>query len=272
MPERNSDKGKTSTGWVRTALAVFALWLSALAAQAADWAACEAMLRWTGAPAYRGETPDHDLLCRKGYVLAHNAERKVADWVLEELTHERLTGPATRESGRFRQDPDIGERGASPKDYARTGYDRGHLAPAANMRWDDGAMAESFYMTNMAPQVGIGFNRGIWKTLEERVRDWAGSRDRLIVITGPIYGDRPKTIGQEKDVAVPEAFYKIAYDPERKRAIAFLLLNKSAPSNALPEHIVTVREIEERTGLDFLATLSKRDQNRIETSRQPMWR
>lgn len=253
-------------------LILFATAFFAVGAVAADFGACETMLRWTGAPVYRGDRPEHDILCRKGYVLSHNAERKVADWVLEELTRDRLAGMATRDDGSFRVDPDITERSATLKDYRGSGYDRGHLAPAGDMSWDKTAMAESFYLTNMAPQVGIGFNRGIWKALEGRVRDWAEHRERLIVVTGPIYGDGAKTIGVAKDVAVPEAFYKIAYDPDRKRAIAFVLPNKSTPTAKLPEHIVTVREIEELTGLDFLAALTKREQNRIEKIRQPMWR
>lgn len=269
---RHSQVDFRLAGMMRFAAALIAFWMVSAATVAADIEACRDMLRWTGAPAYRGDEPEHELLCRKGYVLALNVDRKVADWVLEVLTPDRLEGNAKRESGRFKTDPDIGTKGATPDDYKRSQFDRGHLAPAGDMRWDKEAMIESFYMTNMAPQVGPGFNRGIWKSLEERMRDWAGNRARLIVITGPIYGESTKTIGEAKDVAVPDAFYKIAYDPERKRAIAFLLQNKAAPTEKLPEHIVTVRDVEERTGLDFLAALPRRDQNRIETSRQPMWR
>lgn len=260
------DRDMMKKAFVFAALLVAA----STAALALDIGECDAMIRWTGAPVYRGDEPDHDVLCRRGYILAHNTERKVPDWVLEELTPDRFKGSADRKNVVFKADTDIAAKSAAPKDYARSGYDRGHMAPAGDMKWDDEAMAESFYMTNMAPQVGVGFNRGIWKSLEERIRDWAGHRERLIVITGPIYGERVKTIGA--GVAVPEAFYKIAYDPDRKRAIAFLLPNKAAPDRTLPDRIVTVREIEEKTGLDFLAILSKRDQNRIERNRQPMWR
>jgi endonuclease G len=249
-----------------------ALGLGLANASAADVGSCEAMLRHTGRPVYRIAEPDHDVLCRKGYVLAHNAERKVADWVLEELTAERLVGPADRRRARFLGDPDVGARGAAPGDYRGFPYHRGHLAAAEDMKWSQEAMAESFYMTNVAPQVGRGFNTGVWKSLEARMRRWAARRERLIVITGPIYGPASRGIGPAGDIAVPEAFFKIAYDPDRKHAIAFLLPNQSGSAKYLAERIVAIREIEDLTGLDFLTALSRRDQNRIETIRWPMWR
>lgn len=230
------------------------------------------MLRHTGAPVYRIAEPDHDVLCRKGYVLSHNAERKVADWVLEELTAERLVGSADRKRIGFRRDPDLGARGAGPRDYRGSDFHRGHLAAAEDMKWSHEAMVESFYMSNVAPQVGKGFNTGIWKSLETRMRRWAASRESLIVITGPVYGPASRGIGPAGDIAVPEAFFKIAYDPVRRHAIAFLLPNQKSDARRLAERIVPIKDIEDLTGLDFLVALSRPEQDRIETGRWAMWR
>jgi endonuclease G len=245
------------------------------------WAAdCTKMTELTGAPAYRGDAPEHQILCRLGYVLAHNPEHRVPDWVLELLTPDRFSGPGDRdeEGNPFAADPDLdpSERSELP-DYTGSGFDRGHMAPAASMKFSREAMRESFYLSNMAPQVGIGLNRGIWAELEEITRTWTCGRGRLVVITGPIYGERPKRAKAGSSVHVPEAFYKIAYDPDRRRAIAFVLPNKKidkrgrSAEEALKDHIVSIHDIEDRTGLDFLSALSRRDQNRLESRKAAMW-
>ena len=96
----------------------------------------------------------------------------------------------------------------------------GHQAPAANAKFDQQAMNETFLLSNMAPQVGIGFNRHAWSYLEKAIRGWVlcGGRDRLYVITGPIYSQNAdKVLGANK-IAIPDAFYKIVYDPESETA------------------------------------------------------
>ncbi len=245
----------------------------------AQIAECAPMVRDIGAPEYKGNPPEHMILCRIGYVLSHNAERRTPDWVVELLTPDRFAGPGDRkqEGDPFAPDPDLaaGER-AELKDYRRSGFDRGHMAPAASMKFSIEAMRQSFYLSNMAPQVGRGLNRHIWADLEALVRDWTCDRGRLVVVTGPIYeDDRPRTIGDA--VAVPSAFYKIAYDPKAKRAIAFILPNaavnaKGKPAvEALKAFVATVREVEERSGLDLFAGLSRRDERRIEAVKSTMW-
>jgi endonuclease G, mitochondrial len=110
------------------------------------------------------------LLCRMGYLLSHSVETKTPIWVAEHLTSEKADGTTVqRESAKFQPDPDLikGER-AELKDYAKSGYDRGHMAPAADMKWDRDAMTECFYLSNMVPQTGRGMNQGIWKNLEEK--------------------------------------------------------------------------------------------------------
>jgi endonuclease G len=204
-----------------------------------------------------------DLLCRKGFALAHNPERKTADWVAEHLTRERTHGPVDRLKN-FRGDPELksGTR-AVDSDYTNSGYARGHMAPAANMQWDPLAMYHSFFLSNVAPQNGP-MNSGAWSQLEELVRDWAVDRGALYVFTGPIYGANPKTIGKSK-VAVPSHVYKIVFDPVRVDAIAFLFPNEPTGAKTLPDFLTSVDDVEARTGLDFLSAIASDVQAVIES-------
>ena len=226
----------------------------------------------TGSPTYRGEEPPHDLLCREGYVLSHNAETKMPDWVLERLTPERFKGRAKRAQDMFKADPNLPPvRRSTPGDYRGSGFDKGHMAPAADMKFAMQAMIESFYMSNMSPQVGIGFNRHIWARLEDQMRIWAECLGTLVVVTGPIYGEAPKRM-QGTDIPIPEAFYKVVYDPDRRRAIGFRLPNKRFDGFDLAPHVVAIRDIERDTGLNFLTALSSREQKRLESKRAALWR
>jgi endonuclease G len=217
-----------------------------------------------GTPSERGT-----LLCRKGYALAHNPKNKTPDWVAEHLTKEKASAHMGRKNY-FAPDPDLpkGER-AELTDYKDSGFDRGHMAPAADMRWDMKAYKECFYLSNMVPQVGPGMNQGIWKNLEEKVRKWAITRGELYIYTGPIYDEPPdalETIG-DNEVAIPTHLYKIIYDPKRKEAIAFLMPNEELETKNMPQYLVSVDKVEKETGLDFLSALNLAEQKRIESSK-----
>jgi len=145
------------------------------------------------------------------------------------------------------------------------------MAPAGAMKWDVQAMSESFLLSNMAPQVGVGFNRGIWKSLEERIRKWTTKRGELYIVTGPIFNGNHKTIGDNK-VAVPTHFYKVIFDPIRVEAIAFVMQNKKLRTGDLPTFITTVDEVESLTGLDFLSEIEDGVETVIEGTKQPrLW-
>ena len=215
-----------------------------------------------GIPAERGT-----LLCRKGYALAHNPDNKTPDWVAEHLTKEKASAYLPRKDY-FKADPDLnpGER-AELSDYKGSGFDRGHMAPAADFRWDVEAYKECYYLSNMVPQVGKGMNQGIWADLEELVREWAINRGELYLYTGPIYDDNAdelRTIGKN-EVAVPTHLYKIIYDPKKKEAIAFIMPNEELRTEDMPKYIVSINKIERKTGLDFLTALSKVEQQKIES-------
>ena len=147
-------------------------------------------------------------------------------------------------------------------EYRGSGYSRGHMAPAMDMRWDKTAMTQCFYMTNMCPQ-DTKLNNDHWRRLEEKVHRWAKRDKRLLVYTGPIMGKNPKRIGKDKkDIAVPDAFFKVVYAPEQGRAIAFIYNNVPSPGG-VAKHAVTVAEGERRTGLTFSRSIPKQ-QCRIE--------
>ena len=212
-----------------------------------------------GLPGATGE-----LLCRTGFALAHDATTKTPVWVAQRMTPERLVNRVTR-TDRFAADPDLppGKR-AELEDYRGSGYDRGHMAPAADMRWSVQAMEESFYLSNMAPQVGPGMNRGVWAEIESTIRRWVSQRGELFIFTGPILArPSPEKIGPNA-VAVPTHFYKVVFDPVRVETIAFVVPNAPHANRKIEEFITSVRDIEARTGLDFLNRINPAVQALIE--------
>ena len=116
-----------------------------------------------------------------GYTLSYNEIHEQANWVAYELTAEEVAGEVERKDA-FRADPEVESGSAALADYRGSGYDRGHLAPVADMKWSAEAMAESFYMSNMSPQKPE-FNRGIWKKLEMKVRGWATREEAVLIVT-----------------------------------------------------------------------------------------
>ena len=209
--------------------------------------------------------PDRIVICHTGQVVSFNPERNVSDWVAYRLRREDLLNPAVERKDNFRPDPQVPEQHrVVHSDYTRTGYDRGHLAPAAAMRWSFDAMNDSFLMTNIAPQVGSGFNQHIWKSLERRMRQWACERGVLYVVTGPLYELTPvEKIEYDRDrdgkddngilVDVPTHFFKLAYDPHKVEAIAFILPNRRLKTGDLPQYLTSIDDIEARSRLEFLA-------------------
>ena len=145
-------------------------------------------------------------------------------------------------------------------EYRGSGYSRGHMAPAMDMRWDKTTMTQCFYMTNMCPQ-DTKLNNDHWRVLEEKVHRWAKRDKRLMIYTGPIMGKNPKMIGKDKqNIAVPDAFFKVIYAPEQGRAIAFIYDNRPCPGG-ISKYAVTVAEVERRTGLTFSSSIPKRQCN-----------
>lgn len=192
---------------------------------------------------------------REGYALGYCEKWEVPRWVVYRLTRDEAASSRTGRINSFRPDPAIRTGSAQLEDYRGSGYDRGHMAPAGDMKWSTDAMLDSFYLSNMCPQDRQN-NSGIWNEIEQTVRGFATSEDSIYVVTGPIFdSDEPKkTIGTNA-VAVPDGFYKVVYDetpPEKM--IAFKVRNEPLPGKP-KDYICTVDEIERATGLVFFPRL-----------------
>ena len=201
-------------------------------------------------PAYT----DEDIILRHtGFTISYNNEWHLPQWVAYELTAEETAGSVER-SDHFRPDPLSPLPQVTTDDYRNSGYDRGHMAPAADMKWSEDAMRESFYMTNICPQ-NHNLNAGDWKELEELTRQWASVYGKVYVVCGPIVGENPQRIG-EHQVVVPHAFYKaiLTYNENTPQCIGFLFTNK--PGNKpLQTYTMNIDDLELVCDLDFFAQL-----------------
>ena len=202
---------------------------------------------------YLPRSTNAEVIHHRYYTLTYVERHEQAGWVAYELDDFMTQGGAER--GNFRPDSSVVTGSALPDDYRGSGYDRGHLCPAADMKWQQEAMNETFLMSNMSPQ-RPGFNRGIWKVLEEQVRDWAVEKRRIYVAAGPLLEDGLPTIGELNFVSVPREFYKVIlyYDGTRAEAIGFVLRNESS-AEPLSSFVVTVDSVEALTGIDFFPEL-----------------
>jgi len=211
------------------------------------------------------KTSSHDIIIYHiGYALLYNEEHEQANWVAYELTKEETFSKYKR-SNNFLEDPKVQTGTAKDADYSKSGYDRGHLAPAADMGWSEIAMEESFYYSNISPQKP-GFNRGIWKKLEEKVRNWAIENNTIYIVTGPILTSGLSTIGPNK-VSIPKYYYKVIldYSQPQIKGIGFILPNESS-DKPLQNYAVTIDSVEKFSGLDFFPTLPDAQEKTIESS------
>ena len=201
-----------------------------------------------------------ELIRHRYYTLNYNEEHEQAEWVAYELTRERMNRPKVKRSNDFREDPLVSGGSAGWDDYLHSGYDRGHLVPAADMNFAKSAMSETFFMSNISPQVRA-FNGGAWRELEETVRDWAREHKKLYVVTGPDLRKTPLgTIGRENEITVPAAYFKVLLDltePDYK-AIGFYMPNQVL-EEPLYEFAMSVDMIERITQLDFFGDLLEPD-------------
>ena len=192
------------------------------------------------------------------YTLSYNEKHEQANWVYYRLK----TGYAKRTND-YRIDPMVRTGSALPEDYDDSGYQRGHLCPAASISLNKTSISESFYMSNIAPQYP-GFKRGIWKKLETSVRKFGGPFETHVV-TGPIFKFNDKPIGLNK-VTPPGYFYKIVCQPKSKIMVAFVIPHEPEFENTdLSQYAVTVDRIEEATGIDFFSQLEDDLEDQLES-------
>lgn len=272
---------------------------------------CRKIWQQVGIP--DGGDGDTTIVCHKGYIVGHNDGRKAPNWVIERLDP-ALTGSkddkekASRKSKKFSPDkllPDAAQ--ATLADYAGTSdiFDQGHNAPAADFGGNQEFLNDTFFLSNSVPQIGEGFNRSVWRALENAVRDMIGdNHPEMIVITGSVWqGSKPikvtndvcrteltlpkltrasicpangadETKKCDAGVAVPAAMFKVVYDPVMMHAFAVLMENRNhtglyksgKPRPYLEAHKVGVGTIEDLTGLRFFSALDARKQNQIRSN------
>lgn len=198
----------------------------------------------------------------EGYSLSYNEAFEQAEWVAYELKKDQVVYTDFKRPY-FEQDKAVTTASAHWRNYKNSGYDRGHLCPAADRKYSKAAFTETFLTSNISPQEHE-FNSGVWNRLEQKVRYWAKKYNGVYVITGGILENNLKTIGKE-EVAVPNYFYKILLDNTggNTKMIAFLIPHQEV-DKPLYEYVVSVDDIEERTGIDFFPALEDDKENRLE--------
>ena len=209
-------------------------------------------------------TPEQ-ILKRTGYVTSYNRTTLLPNWVAWHLTAERTEGSAKRSDVDFAEDNEVPEPRATDWDYYNSGYDRGHMCPAADNKWSKKAMEESFLFTNMCPQ-NSNLNRGDWNEMEMACRKWAKKYGGIYIVCGPIlYKGKHKTIGKNK-VVVPEAFFKVVLRTgDEPQAIGFIYKNTSG-NRPKDSYVNTVDEVERITGIDFFPSLPDDVENKVEAT------
>lgn len=208
-------------------------------------------------PKYNGELIDYG-----AFHVNFNSEYHIPNWVCWELTSTETMG--SEERGNFQTDERI-KGCAQYKDYTKSGYDRGHMAPAADMKWSSEAMDNCFYMTNICPQAHT-LNSGSWKKLEEKCRLWAQSDSAIYIVCGPILVQQPDEFIGNSRVAVPKAFFKVVCSPYANppRGIGFIMPNGKV-AGGLQKAAVTIDEVETLTGHDFFYELPDEIENTVES-------
>lgn len=199
-----------------------------------------------------------------GFTISYNHDWRIPNWVAYELTAQEVAGDLGRYD-KFLPDPLVNGDPVVTKDYSNSGYDRGHMCPAADMKWSEQAMKESFYMTNICPQ-NHNNNAGDWKDLEELGRDLAAKYGNIYICCGPIVENTDTKIGTVRQIVVPQAFYKVLL--RRKAdgqwtAIGFVMPNR-AGNRPLMTYMLPIDEVEQQTGIDFFPALPDEIENRAE--------
>ena len=204
------------------------------------------------------------VLVYNGFVVNYNTQRLIPNWVAYELTAEEVAGDVPRAKG-FSMDLDYKDRQAMREDYSNSGWDKGHMAPSADMKWSQSAMSESFYLTNVCPQ-NHELNGKDWQTLEKYVRDWAVQYGKVWVVCGPyvkenLYG----TIGERK-VMVPDGFFKavLRQDGRNYKSIAFVFEN-NGNRQPIRSSVTSVNEVEALLGYDLFTNLNDWIEDRVES-------
>jgi endonuclease G len=196
-------------------------------------------------------TSNGQILHKKYFSLSYLAHKKCSEWVAYHINEQNLSDRNIQYRLSFETDPDINSGATTYYDYSGSGYERGHLVPAADMNFDMEGLKETYLLSNIAPQVRA-CNLGIWRELEKQVRDWVYKYDELFIVSGTIFTDYNQQKIKKSGISVPEYFFKVVlvYNNDIKSMIGFLIPN-SLSEKHLHDHVVKVDLLEKMTGIDF---------------------
>ena len=213
-------------------------------------------------PAFR-KGSNEIILRRKAYTASYNPTTKIPNWVAWHLTSAHTSGSNQRRGIEFQEDPDVPSPRANTLDYMQSGYDRGHMCPAGDNKWDALAMEQSFLLTNICPQ-NHNLNVGDWNGMEQQCRWWAKEYGDIYIVCGPIlFNQKHKTIGKDK-VVVPEAFFKVVLClKDTPKAIGFIYRNAQG-GRPWGDYVNTVDQVERITGYDFFPLLPDDIETKVE--------
>lgn len=217
----------------------------------------------------RPQLSDDDFLVEHtGFALSFDETTNCPRWVAWELTAEEVETKAVTRVNDFCGDPLVpAPHRVEPSDYRESGYDRGHMCPAGDMKWSSRAMSDCFYMSNICPQVGE-LNRRWWEHLESACRRWARQEGSVYICCGPLFKSsrRVKTIGGDVRVRVPNGFFKVVLSlrEDAEKAIGFVYSNRDS-RQPMSSAVCTVDSVETLTGLDFFPLLPDSLEERLES-------
>jgi endonuclease G len=217
--------------------------------------------------------PGCQLVQHSAFAVSYNEEHEQPEWAAWRLTAPRTRGTLPRPQRAFHPDPAVRTRTADYPDYSRSGYDRGHLVPNGDMRWDAQAQAETFLLSNICPQLH-SFNDGVWRLLEEACRRWARSRGNLFIVTGPVLKPGLPKIGRQTQISVPTHFWKLVVETDGPdvAAIAFLIPHQDT-RRPFMDFAITVDSLERVLGRDLLQALPDDVEAHLEAHLDPAyWR
>lgn len=219
---------------------------------------------WAFAPLATSYTPG-ETIKRTYYTLNYNEEHEVPNWVEYSLEKNQLQNCAKRARG-FKIDDLLSTGSATPEDYRNSGYDRGHLVPAGDMKINRQAMLDTFYLSNVSPQPSR-FNQGKWSHLENLVRAWAYNYEKIWIVTGPVLRGSLPWIGVQNQVSVPEQYFKVILKRSSRGylGIAFLM-STSVPYSDLKLYSLDIDKVEELTGINFFPFLTYQEEEVAERS------
>ena len=213
-----------------------------------------------------------------GHTLSYNSSTRLPNWVAYELTREEAHGNNPR-NGTFEQDPQARGPQANRDDYRNSGWDRGHMAPAGDMKWSTDAMEDTYYFTNICPQ-NHELNTGDWNDLEIQCRKWAKKYGSVYIVSGPIVTDNTHgKLGRSK-IVIPDKFFKVLLTRKNGEyhGVGFIFHNppkrdsrlstQPGPNRPLETYATTIDEVEAATGLDFFHLLPDNVENKVEQQKQ----